>query len=227
MEFKKPSKEDMPVVIITTVFVVICMISSATSPTETGETLTFGQWLTVNLTLVIIAVIVDMAIIKKREKKRIEESDKKEKVEKEMSVFINIKSGGIGHNGICEMHQLFENNLFYFGRDVQTLYEMIGYEWDGAKYRKIIETKSHGKDTNDRRAGGFASASFGTAGGIGNVKSVSNRNESGETVEKEVEEQGSAIIRMKRVSDERIVSFVIECNSETDKMIRCFNNVPI
>lgn len=124
------------------------------------------------------------------------------------------------------MHQLFENNLFYFNDEAATLYEMVGYEWDGAKYKKVTQTISQGTDTESTKASGVVAGSFGMAGAIGNTKSISNRKDNGETTEKEVEEQGSAIIRMKRVQDGRMVSFVIECDSEMDKKIRCFNNVP-
>lgn len=228
MEFKKPNKEDMPVIIISAIFVIAMAISSATSKTEgTGEPLSFVQWLVINLFLIGITIVVDMAIIKNRENKRIENERKKERAGKEMSIVIKIKSGAIGHEGFCKMNQIFENNLFYFANDIETLYEMVGYEWDGAKYKKVTESKLQGTETGRKRAIGMASGAFGAVGAIGNTNSASKRQENGEIVQQEVEEQGSAIVRMKKVSDERIYSFVIECDSEMDKKIRCFNNVPI
>lgn len=234
MEFKKISKEDMPVVIITVIIVLMMMISSAVSPTEeTGEPLLFYQWLIVNLVIIAIAFAVDVNIIKNREKKRKENEIAKEKerilqerAKNEMTVAVNIKSGAIGITGICQIHQLFENNLFYINDETETLYEMVGYEWDGAKYKKVTQTSSSGTDTGRTRASGMAAGAFGIVGASGNTKSVSNRQENGETTEKEVEEQGSAIIRMKRIQDGRLVSFIIECNSEKDKEIRCLNNLP-
>lgn len=234
MEFKKISKEDMPVVIITVIIVLMMMISSAVSPTEkTGEPLLFYQWLIVNLVIIAIAFAVDVNIIKNREKKRKENEITKEKerilqerAKNEMTVAVNIKSGAIGITGICQIHQLFENNLFYFNDEAETLYEMVGYEWDGAKYKKVTQTSSSGTDTGRTRASGMEAGAFGIVGASGNTKSVSNRQENGETTEKEVEEQGSAIIRMKRIQDGRLVSFIIECNSEKDKEIRCLNNLP-
>lgn len=233
MKFKKPSKEDMPIVIASAIIVLMMMVMSATSPTETGGKLTLGQWASVNLVIILFAVIIDASIIKSREKKRKEseitkekERARQERAKNEMTVAVNIKSGAIGITGICQIHQLFENNLFYFDDEVETLYEMVGYEWDGSKYKKVIQTSSKGMDTGKTKASGVVAGGFGMAGAIGNTKSVSNRQDNGETTEKEVEEQGSAIIRMKRVQDGRIVSFVIECDSEVDKKIRCFNNVP-
>lgn len=233
MKFKELRKEDKSVVIITIIIVMIIMIMSATSPTETGEMLTFVEWATVNLAVIVFAVIIDVAVIQNREKKREatknakeEEKIRQERAQKEMTVEINIKSGAIGISGICQMHQLFENNLFYFNDEFEILYEIAGYEWDGAKYKKVTQTNTREIDTGKTKANGIASVGFGVAGGIGNTKTISNRQGSGETTEKEVEEKGSAIIRMKRIQDERTISFVIECDSETDKRIRCFNNVP-
>lgn len=228
MEFKKPNKEDMPVIIISAIFVIAMAVSSATSKTEeTGEPLSFAQWLVINLFLIGITIVVDMAIIKSRENKRIENERKKERAGKEMSIVVKIKSGAIGHEGFCKMNQIFENNLFYFGSDIETLYEMVGYEWDGAKYKNVTESNLQGTETGRKRATGMASGAFGAFGAIGSANSVSKRQESGKIVQQEVEEQGSAIVRMKKVSGERIYSFVIECDSEMDKKIRCFNNVPM
>lgn len=230
MEFKKLKKEDKSVVIITIIIVMLIMIMSATSPTETGEMLTFPEWATVNLAIVVFAAIIDVAIIQNQEKKRESEKNEKEaekirqdRAQKEMTIAINIKSGAIGISGICQMHQLFENNLFYFNDEFDILYEMAGYEWDGAKYKKVTQTNTREIDMGKTKANGIASVGFGVAGGIGNAKTISDRQGSGETTEKEVEEKGSAIIRMKRIQDERIISFVIECDSEIDKRIRCFN----
>lgn len=233
MEIKKPNKEDMPVVVVTVIIVLMMMLSSAISPTEeTGKPLLFYQWLSVNLVIIAIAFAIDINIIKSREKKRKEneiEKDKErirqERAQNEMTVVVNIKSGAIGITGICQMHQLFENYLFYFNDEVETLYEMVGYEWDGAKYKKVTQTISQGTDTGRTKASGVVAGSLGMAGAVGNTKSISNRKDNGETTEKEVEEQGSAIIRMKRVQDGRMLSFIIECDSEMDKKIRCFNNV--
>lgn len=234
MGFKKPSKEDMPVVVVTVIIVLMMMLSSAISPTEeTGKPLLFYQWLAVNLVIIVIALAVDINIIKIRGKKRKESEITKEKerirqerLKNEMTVAVNIKSGAIGITGICQMHQLFENNLFYFNDETEILYEMAAYEWDGAKYRKVTRTSSNGTDAGRTKASGVSAGGFGVVGAAGNTKSVSNRQERGETTEKEVEEQGSAIIRMKRVQDGRMVSFIIECDSEMDKKIRCFNNIP-
>lgn len=233
MKFKKPKKKDMPIIIITIVIVVILAISSAISKSEeTGESLQFYQWVIVNAFIIGIAVVSDIGIINNREKKQKEakiakekEKEKQERAQREITLSINIKSGAIGINGLCQMHQLFENNLFYFDDNIETLYEMIGYEWDGAKYKKITSSNSQEIETGKKKASGIAAGGM-TIGGLGSSDSKSNKRATGEIVEKEIEEKGSAIIRMKRMSDEITLSFVIECDSEVDKKIRCFNAVP-
>lgn len=234
MRFKKLKKEDMPIVIISIVIVLIIMLVSAISSLQKSEdTLTFGQWIGMNLFVAWIAFVMDFVIImdrRKKEKKieamRQEEINRKTRAEKEMTVFVNIKSGALGINGIWPLHQLFENGLFYFGDRIDILYKMIEYEWDGAKYRKVTKMNKTGIDRGKTGMGGIASGNFKIAGAVGNIKTTTSKQEKGETIEEEIEEMGSAIIRMKNINDDKIYSFIIECNSELDKMIRCFNNIP-
>lgn len=59
MGFKKPSKEDMPIVIISAIIVTILEISSAISKSEeTGEPILFYQWLIVNLSYRIRVAVI-------------------------------------------------------------------------------------------------------------------------------------------------------------------------
>lgn len=226
--FKKPDKEDMPIVIISIAIVIVLAISSAISKSEeTGQTLTFPQWFVVNMAIIGITVVMDMAIIKDRENKRKYDKIRKEREEKEITMSINIKSGAIGRKGMCEIHQLFENNLFYFDDDIELLYKIVGYEWDGAKYKEIMKLQSQRNQFNNRNAVNLAGKSRRLVGAIGNVNAASKNSSNGEVEAKKVEEMGTAIIRMERIKDGQIISFIIDCDSEIDKQIRCFNNLPI
>lgn len=235
MKLRKPTKEDVPVIAVSVIFVILMAVSSAISTLEeTGEQMGLFEWVFVNAFIIVITVVVNIGIIDYKERKKIGENERKnrerelkERQEKEISIFVNIKSGGIGRAGICEMHQLYENNLFYFGNDSDDLYEMKEYEWEGAKYTKITKSQSKNNGTEKKKANGIGGFGIGAGSVIGRSTSTSKGNSSGEVIEKEVEEMGSAIIRMRRIKNDIIVSFLIDCDSEIDKKIRCFNNVPV
>lgn len=199
---------------------------------ETGELPSTAQYIAMNIANIALVAFIDFFVIKKSEKKQrmAQEEEKKkqeqkELAEKEMSITINIKSGGLGRTGICIMHQLFENNLFYFDNDSETLYEMIAYEWDGAKYKRETTSQTKINTTGKNKADGLIIGG-GLAVASGKTRANSNTISDGNVTEREVEQMGTAIIRIKRKVDDRSVSFIIDCNSDIDKQIRCFNNVP-
>lgn len=216
------------IVIVSAIWVLMGFAAYAEPSEETGEAPTVGQYLVLNIFDIGLVIGVDYLIIRSREKKMLQSEEEQKRIQeqkelakKEMSVWVNVKSGALGFTGNCLIHQIFENKRFYLGNDRQTLYEMVEYDWDGAKYKKATSSQNQSNMTGRNRAGGLVTGGMVIAA-TGKTNLNSQTVSSGNVVEQDIEEMGEAIIRMKNVENGQIVSFVINCNSYIDKQIRCF-----
>ena len=131
------------------------------------------------------------------------------------------------------------NGNIYFNYDSDTEYKLIGYEWNGPIYDQIITSNTQGNSTtkkNGKMGKMTAGAVVGTMllPGVGTAvdaaigasgKNKSNTQSAANTrqISTQNEKMSTAIIKLKRISDNTIHSITVNCNSSIDSKIRCFN----
>lgn len=160
--------------------------------------------------------------------------------EKDLSTFLVVTFGFRELNLMQQvtMRQKANGNV-YFNYDSDVEYRIIGYEWNGPIYDQIVTSNTQGISTTKKngKAGkmtagavvggmvaGPAGLLVGTAIGAGG-KSKSNTQNTSNTrqVSTQTEKMSTAIIKLKRITDETIHSITVNCNSSIDSKIRCFN----
>ena len=131
----------------------------------------------------------------------------------------------------------------YFNFDDSILYKITGYEWEGPSYELMTSSNTRGtenslttkkgksgKMTTGAIIGTFLLPGVGTvvgaaigAGGKGTSKTQTTNESSTEQIQKHVEKNNTAIIRLQRMNDGANFSITIICNSNIDSQIRCYN----
>lgn len=181
-------------------------------------------------------------LVKKELEKKELERQQVQRMAGHTSALIAIKSGAIGILGPCTMRQRPEDGLVYFNSDENSLYELIGYEWNGPVY--VTATKSQTVDTGNSqttkkgKSGKMAAgAIIGTllmpgigtavgaaigAGGKSNSSTQSNNSSTTERLTQQVEQPTTAILKFRKVGSGMIFPITIECSSHIDTQIRCF-----
>lgn len=150
------------------------------------------------------------------------------------------KELGIGTNST--LRQKIDGET-YFNLDDSVLYKITGYEWEGPSYEIKTSSNSRGSENSETTKKGksgkmAAGAIIGTvlfpgvgtvvgaaigAGGKGKSKTQATNESSTEQIQKHVEKNNTAIIRLQRMNDGAIFSITIICNSNIDSQIRCYN----
>lgn len=163
---------------------------------------------------------------------------------KDRSLTLNISFGNkeVGISSMSTMRQKI-NGEVYFNYDDSTLYRLIGYEWCGPKYEIMTTSNTSGTSNTDtekkgksgRMAAGaiigtFLCPGIGTAvgaaigaGGKSKSKSQTINESSSEQLQRHVEKNTSAIIKLRRITDGTLFSITVSCNTNIDSQIRCFN----
>ena len=160
----------------------------------------------------------------------------------QVSAFVTIKNGPIGLNGPNTIRQRQEDGLVYFGTDEAKLYQLIDYSWDGPLYGSVSNTQTTGtnnsqttkkgkagKMTAGAVVGTFLLPGIGTAvgaaigaGGKGNSATQSTMSSNSRQVTQQVEQAGTAVLKLRRINDGMVFPISIACTTEIDAQIRCF-----
>lgn len=124
-----------------------------------------------------------------------------------------------------------EDGLIYFQSDPQTLYEVVGFEWDGARYNDVTTTvgKESGKQ---KRKGRVIGATVGTliAPGIGTAIGAAfgtgNKKTSGETTQttttESVEAETVATLTLRNVESGEVSAFNFKGMSDKLQELQLF-----
>ena len=164
--------------------------------------------------------------------------------DKDLSIYLNFISGN-KELGLYKYATLRQKNdgTVYFNYNDDVLYRLVGYEWNGPIYEQIITTNSQGNYSSETVKKGksgkmAAGALIGTAlmPGVGTVvgaaigaggKSKSNSNahvaSNAQQVNKQIEQQGNAIIHLHNISDNSFHSLTFVCDSSIDSKMRFFH----
>lgn len=160
------------------------------------------------------------------------------------SLLINISYGykELGIKPISTLRQK-ENGNVYFNINDKILYNLIEYEWSGPSFDTITKSKSTGSVNSETTqngksmkmltgavAGTIVAPGIGTAvgaaigaGGKKKSKTKGKNEDSSITIEKQTENTSPAILTLQKISDGNMFSIKINCNTEIDSKIRCFN----
>ena len=178
--------------------------------------------------------------MKESHEKSVALQNHRKECEKDLSTFLIITFGFKELNLMQQatMRQKSNGNVYFnFESDVE--YRIIGYEWNGPIYDQIITSNTQGNSVTQKNGkmgkmttgavvGTMLLPGVGTAVGaaIGaSGKSKSNTQSSANTrqISTQNEKMSTAIIKLKRISDNTIHSITVNCNSSIDSKIRCFN----
>lgn len=174
-------------------------------------------------------------------------SQKQAECSKDRSLALTISFGyrEIGISSLSTMRQKISGEV-YFNYDDSSLYRLIGYEWGGPKYEIMTTSNTSGTSNTDTekkgKSGRMATgAIIGTmlfpgvgtvvgaaigAGGKSKSKSQTTKESSSQQLQKHVEKNTSAILKLKRIDDNTPFSITVLCNSNIDSQLRCFNLEP-
>ena len=163
---------------------------------------------------------------------------------KDRSVLINMTFGNkeLGLSNNATIRQKLSGEV-YFNYDDSVLYKIISYDWKGPDYEFMTTCNTKGSENSETtkkgKAGKMATgALIGTvlfpgvgtvvgaaigAGGKGKSKTQSMNESSTQQLQKRVEKNNTAIIKLQRINDGIIFPITIVCNSNINSQIQCYN----
>lgn len=165
---------------------------------------------------------------------------KKEECARDTSLKIHIVSG---YRELCVYQDSIlrqkTDGYTYFNLFDDVGFRLVGYEWAGPVFQQITTSNTQGnsKTTKKGKTGRMATGAVvgtllmpgvgtivGTAiGAGGKSKSSTNTNTNTKQITQQVEKDGVAVIRLKKIDTGSIHSITVTCNSQINSQIRCLN----
>ena len=168
------------------------------------------------------------------EKNRIREKQKNEYGMK-LNVQVGKKMIESNHSSVMMWQQT--DGKIYFDDNDSVLYEYLGYQWDGPKYKTVTTgmTSTVGKNTGKvKRSGRLLGALIGVCfnwigmiiglfiGTGKKIKGKTKEKSKTKVTEKEKEVSSSATVLLKKYRDGRNINIMVECTSKINNGLSMF-----
>lgn len=158
---------------------------------------------------------------------------------KEVHLSLNVVSGksNLGMSGFSNTIVMRQNdaNEIYFDTKPGDFFKIVGYKWDGPKYKTVTTSQEQGNAQGKTKSkGSLGGAVVGTLllPGIGTAigysmgkksKGNASYDKTGTIEENQVEDDGVASIQLRNIDTGNVITFGFTCNSKVDIDLQQFD----